>query len=164
MSRHYERERALQHRLEEVLQRALPDVHVLEVELDDPQELVRVFVDYADGVGLDECEAVTRAIRDECPDHRLEVSSPGIERPLRAPAHFRAALGRHVRLRRRGAHRAGRFEIVAVDDSEGVTVRPEGGESVVVPFDEIVRCRLVVDDPFAAAGTPRGAKRKERGS
>jgi len=158
MARHFERERELQGRIEAELQPALPQIEVLEVELDEPQQKVTVYIDSADGVGFEECTAVTHVIRDTCPDHELEVSSPGIERPLRRAEHFAAVVGEQVRIRQQGRHRASVVEVLAVDATAGVTVRPEGGEERVVPFDEIVRCKLVVKDPFAAA-----AALKEKG-
>lgn len=158
MARHFDRERDLQHRIQAVLDDAIPDIEVLDVELNEPQERVVVFIDRPDGIGLEHCEAVTHAIRDTCPDHELEVSSPGIERPLRAPQHFVEHVGEKVRIREQGRHRASVVEILAVDEQAGVTVRPEGGDERVVPFGEIVRCKLVVDDPFAAAAKRQGGK------
>lgn len=156
MSRHYDRERDLQGRMEAVLASELPHIDVLDVELDDAQETVRVFVDRAEGIGFEDCEAVTHAIRDTCPDHALEVSSPGLERPMRAARHLRDVIGETVRLRREGVHRARNVEIVDVSDSDGMTVRPAGGEDELVPFEQIVRCKLVVGDPFAAASDRKG--------
>jgi ribosome maturation factor RimP len=158
MARHFERERALQDRIQAVLDSALPKYEVLDVVLDDPHEKVVVFVDSPDGIGLADCEAVTHAIRDTCPEHELEVSSPGIERPLRAPAQFREVLGEKVRIRQAGHHRATTAVVEAVDEQAGVTVRPEGGQARVVPFDELIRCRLVVEDPFAAAAARKGGR------
>lgn len=152
MSGHFERERELQGRIEAELQPALPEIEVLDVEIDDRAELVRVFIDHPDGIGFEECSAVNDVIRDTCPDHALEVSSPGLERPLRHARHFHEQVGQAVRMRQLGKHRAGLFQIVDVDDSDGVTVRPEGGDAIVVPFEQIVRCKLVAKDPFAAAG------------
>lgn len=156
MARHFDRERALQDRIQAELAPALPEVEVVEVELNEPQEKVTVYIDRPDGVGLGHCEAVTHAIRDTVPDHELEVSSPGIERPLRRPEHFRSAVGEKVRLREQGRHRATVVRVLDVDDAEGVTVRPEGGEERIVAFDDIVRCKLVVEDPFAVASKRKG--------
>lgn len=165
--RHADRERELQGRLEATLARALPEVEVLDVELDDARETVRVFIDTEAGVGFEECEAVTHAIRDECPDHALEVSSPGLERPLRYPQHFAQHVGEQVRLRRAGSHRAGVFELVRVDEpgteGAGITVRPEGGEELVVPFADVVRCKLVAEDPFASSSSSAGSRKHRKG-
>ena len=147
----HSRERDLQHRIEAVLESVLPALEVLDVELNGPQEKVVVYIDSADGVGFAECEATSHALRDAgtCDDFELEVSSPGIERPLRSAEHFRAQLGSTVRLRQAGRHKASVVVVEGVDDEHGVTVRPDGSDARVVPFDQIVRCRLVVEDPFA---------------
>jgi len=151
--RHFDRERALHDRIQAALEPALPQIEVIEVELNEPQEKVTVYIDSPTGIELGDCEAVTHAIRETCPDHELEVSSPGIERPLRAPGHFRDAVGARARVRQQGRHKASVVEIVQVDDA-GVTVRPVGADdsqSRMIAFNEIVRCKLVVEDPFAAA-------------
>ncbi|MCW2950169.1 MAG: ribosome maturation factor RimP [Thermoleophilia bacterium] len=160
MSRHFDRERELQRLIEATLAPTLPQVEVLEVELDEPRETVRLFVDAPEGVGFDLCTQVNDVIRDTCPDQALEVSSPGMERPLRSPQSFEAVIGEQVRLRRAEVLRARTVTVVAVDPVQGVTVQPADGETYVVPFDEIVRCRLVVKDFFAAAERARGAKKK----
>ncbi len=156
MARHFDRERELQHRMQAVLDDVLPDIEVLDLELNEPQEKVTVYIDSPEGIGIEHCEAVTHAVRDTCPDHELEVSSPGIERPLRTARHFEDAIGEHVRIREQGRHRASVVEVLAVDEGSGVTVRPEGGDERVVQFGDIVRCKLVVEDPFAAAAKRKG--------
>lgn len=161
MPRHFDNERALQAEIESVLGEAMPAADVLDVELDSPRETVRVYVDHPDGVGLDRCTEVTHLIRDTCPDFSLEVSSPGMERPLRRPEHFAAVIGQPVRLRQQDRHRASRVDVVSVDAAAGVTVRNPEGEERVVPFDEIVRCRLVVDDPFAAAAAHKSSQEEQ---
>ncbi len=159
MARHFDRERELQDRLQATVSASLPEVEIIEVELNEPQEKVVVYIDRPgtdDGVAIEHCEAVTHAIRDEVPDHELEVSSPGIERPLRTAAHFVEHVGERVRIREQGRHRASIVEVLAVDEASGVTVRPDGGDERVVPFNDIVRCKLVVEDPFAAAAKRKG--------
>ena len=68
--------------------------------------ILRLYIDSVDGIGVDDCEAVSRqvgAIMDvEDPissQYSLEVSSPGIERPLFKVAHYQRFLGHDVRLR-----------------------------------------------------------------
>lgn len=160
MSRHFDRERELQRLIEASLAPALPQVEVVDVELDEPREAVRLFIDQLEGVGFELCAEVTELIRPLCGDRSIEVSSPGMERPLRAPATFEAVIGEDVRLRREGVLRARTARVVSVDPEEGVTMLPVDGDEYVVPFDEIVRCRLVVKDFFAAAEKARGAKKK----
>jgi hypothetical protein len=79
----------------------------------------------------------------------------GVVGGLRSAAHFADVLGERVRIREQGRHRASVVEVLAVDDA-GVTVQPDGGEQRLVPFDEIIRCKLVVEDPFAAAAQRMG--------
>src|SRR6188472_2242086 len=52
------------------------------------RESLRLFIDHPDGVGLDLCERVTMQVRDLLGDFALEVSSPGIDRPLAKPEHY----------------------------------------------------------------------------
>lgn len=70
------------------------------------RQILRVTIDSADGVDIDDCEAVHRAIdpildeADPIPvQYYLEVSSPGVERDLRTPAHFEYALGQRIDLK-----------------------------------------------------------------
>lgn len=160
MSRHFDKERELQARIQATIAPALPQVTVLDLELDEPRESVRIFIDAPEGVGFDLCTQVNDIAHDVVPDHALEVSSPGMERPLRAPETFEAVVGEDVRLRQAGHQRARTMKVVSVDAAEGVTFQPVDGEEFVVPFGEIVRCRLVVKDYFAAAEKARAAKKK----
>ena len=60
---------------------------------------LRLFIDHPDGVDLGLCERVTAQLRDLLEEWALEVSSPGPERPLTKPEHFRRFIGRRVRVR-----------------------------------------------------------------
>src|SRR6476659_5611585 len=62
---------------------------------------LRVFIDHPDGVTLELCERVTLRLNDLRERYSLEVSSPGRERPLTKPAHFRRFVGRRARVRTR---------------------------------------------------------------
>ena len=79
-------------------------------------------------------------LRDYLRDYSVDVSSPGIERPLRTQSHFRNAVGRRVALRTEARNRV-RGEVVAVGE-RSVTVKTEG-ESIDVPYDSIVRGNLI---------------------
>lgn len=68
-------------------------------------QIIRVFVDRVGGITLDQCEAISRRLSDELDseeiipgDYRLEVSSPGVDRPLRSAADFRRNLNRDVEI------------------------------------------------------------------
>ena len=77
-----------------------PDVEVLLAEVLGGRCL-RVYIDHPDGVTLALCERVTMLLSDERERYSLEVSSPGSERPLTKPAHFRRFVGRRARVRTR---------------------------------------------------------------
>lgn len=134
----YDKERALEREIRGKVEEALPGVEVLAVELSGPERFT-VYVDRAEGVDLALCERVTRVLSDYLREYGVDVSSPGPERPLRTPEHFRHALGRRVRLKTEG--RKLRGEVTRAGD-EAVTVAADGGE-VDIPYGEIVRGNLI---------------------
>ena len=78
--------------------------------------------------------------------YALEVSSPGPERPLSKPEHFRRFLGRRARVRTRGDHDGRRSftgELIGASDDR-VTVAADTGV-VSIPYAEIMRSNLVGD-------------------
>src|ERR1700731_830211 len=91
---------ALQTDIETRLAAAEPDVEVLLAEVVGGRCL-RVFIDHPDGVTLAMCERVTLLLGDLRERYSLEVSSPGTERPLTKPAHFRRFVGSRARVRTR---------------------------------------------------------------
>jgi len=118
--------------------------------------LVRLFVDKPGGIGLEDLQAVSEevsAILDaEDPvasSYVLEVSSPGLDRPLRNEADFRRFLGRLARLSsyepvdgRR--HWTGR--LAAVEDGLlNVCLEKEGGIVARIPLEKIASARLEVE-------------------
>jgi len=90
----------LQTQIEDRLAAAAPDIEVLLAEVSGGRCL-RVFIDHPDGVTLAMCERVTLLLGDMRERYSLEVSSPGRERPLTKPAHFRRFVGRRARVRTR---------------------------------------------------------------
>lgn len=139
----YEQERQLQREVAATVEGRLPDVEVLAVELGGPERLT-VFIDHPDGVDHALCERVTDVLRDYLDRYTLDVSSPGLERPLRTPAHFAGILGRRAAIRTRhevAGRKRFRGEVVAADDRE-VTLATDGGP-VEVPYDAIARGNLI---------------------
>ncbi|HZT85889.1 MAG TPA: hypothetical protein VE984_10820 [Gaiellaceae bacterium] len=134
-----EKERQLQEEIAPRVERDLPDVDVLAVELLTPSRF-RVYIDHPDGVDHALCERVTDVLRDYLREYSVEVSSPGLDRPLRRREHFQAALGRRVRLRTAG--RKLRGEILSAGD-ETVTVAASDGAETEIPYHEIVRANLI---------------------
>jgi len=122
-----------------------PEVEVLLAEVVGGR-IVRLFIDHPDGVSLALCERVTNhlaAIRER---YALEVSSPGSERPLSKPEHFRRFVGRRAKVRTRGAHEGRRsFTGELLDASEAeVTVAADTGV-VSIPYSDIHRSNLLGD-------------------
>ena len=135
----YEKERTLESDITRRVEGELPGVEVLAVELTGPERFT-VYVDRPEGVDHALCGEVTRVLSDYLRDYSVDVSSPGIERPLRKPEHFRGAVGRTVRLKT--AERAKvRGEITRADE-DSVTVAANGHE-LDIPYDQIVRGNLI---------------------
>ena len=119
------------------------------------------------GVTADDCAGISRSLERFLessamvgPRYVLEVSSPGIERPLRWPEHWRRFVGRRARVRARAIGGRREVEIVAVPDDGHVTLRPEGGGEVTVAMDEIHEATLVVRFEPAGKPGPKGAGKR----
>lgn len=103
------------------------------------------------GVSAGDCAFVSRRLErwlDETAilgsRYILEVSSPGIERPVRWPEHWQRFVGREVCARIRGRGRV-RATIVRVPDTRSVVLRLEDGEEVEVLLSDVGEAKLVVD-------------------
>jgi ribosome maturation factor RimP len=120
-----------------------PDVELVALDRVSPDRL-RVVVDREGGVDLAACERVTRHLRDLLVEYSLEVSSPGPERPLTKPEHYRRYLGRRARVRTREEHDGRRSftgELVGATDRE-VTVAADDGV-VSIPYTDVKRGNLL---------------------
>jgi ribosome maturation factor RimP len=119
---------------------------ILQVRVDRPDSRP------GQGVTADDCAAISRSLERFLesramvgPRYVLEVSSPGVERPLRWPEHWRRFVGRHARVRAAPLPGRARVEILSVPDEEHVVLRLEDGSELTVPFDAIREAALVVD-------------------
>jgi ribosome maturation factor RimP len=142
----------LQTEIEERLAEREPDVEVLLAEVVGGGTL-RVFIDHPEGVTLALCERVTVALTPLRERYSLEVSSPGSERPLTKPDHFRRFVGRRARVRTRRdqlalssqpsslGRRSYTGELVGASDSE-ITLAADG-TLVSIPYAQIRRSNLV---------------------
>ena len=139
MAATHDKERQLTREIAAKVEGAVPGTEVLAVELNGPDRFT-VFVDHVGGVDHALCARVTDVLRDYLREYSVDVSSPGVERPLRKQAHFRSAVGRRVALRTQERNRV-RGEVVAAGERT-VTVKTSG-ESVDVPYDSIVRGNLI---------------------
>jgi ribosome maturation factor RimP len=138
---------ALQADIEQRLAVSEPDIEVLLAEVVGGRCL-RVYIDHPDGVTLAMCERVTGLLNELRERYSLEVSSPGIERPLTKPAHFRRFVGRRARVRSRhplpvGERPVRSFtgELVGASEDE-VTLAADGGV-IAIPYSEIRRSNLI---------------------
>jgi ribosome maturation factor RimP len=144
---------ALQTEIETRLEVSEPEVEVLLAEVSGTT--LRLFIDHPDGVTLALCERVSGRLNDYRERYSLEVSSPGMDRPLTKPQHYSRFLGRHARVRLRDApaptdspdanplvgHRSVTGELVGASEEE-VTIAADAGV-VTIPYDQIARSNLI---------------------
>jgi ribosome maturation factor RimP len=145
MRRTAEQERvALQ--VEAMLAEQFTDVELVDVVLrGGRQPAVTLFVDRPAGVDLELCTAVSGALDDLRATYALEVSSPGLDRPLTRPAHFERAVGGAIVVRTE-APVAGcsNFRGLLVSASEdGIQIAPEDGEPLSLAYQDIARAHVV---------------------
>jgi ribosome maturation factor RimP len=123
-----------------------PGVEVLAVETTGARRApsLRIFLDREGGVDLDLCARVTRHLRDLLREYRIEVSSPGPERPLTKLDHYRRFMGRRVRVRTNEAIEGRndfKGELIGADEN-GVALAGEWG-TVTIPHERIRRSNLI---------------------
>jgi ribosome maturation factor RimP len=139
-------------RLEKVVE---PAVTGLGYELVDAQasnggRLLRLFVDKPGGITLDDCAAIsrhlTRVLAVEGIDYeRLEVSSPGLDRPLRKERDFARFAGQKAEVRMRTPDASGRRKFVGVlrgAQAGQVSLEMEG-QTVALALQDVDKARLV---------------------
>ena len=103
-----------------------------------------MYVDHPGGVDHALCARVTDVLRGYLERYTIDVSSPGVERPLRKPGHFRNVVGRRAAIRTRDeirGRRRFRGEVLAAGE-RSVTVRA-GEDDFDIPYEAIVRGNLI---------------------
>ena len=117
---------------------------ILQVRVDRPDSRP------GQGITADDCAGISRSLERFLesramvgPRYVLEVSSPGLERPLRWPEHWRRFIGRQARVRAGSLTGRQRVEILAVPDDERVIVRREDGSEISLRLDEIREATLI---------------------
>jgi ribosome maturation factor RimP len=116
-------------------------------------ETLRLYIDHPDGVDLALWEWVTNQLRDLLQEWSLEVSSPGADRPLTKPEHFRRFMGRRVRVRTREAiegQRSFTGTLTAADERRVRLDAPAG--EVEIPLSRIRRSNLLPDRSTSVEG------------
>ena len=123
---------------------------LVELQASNGGRLLRLFIDKAGGIGVEDCAAVSRqlsrVLEVEGVDYeRLEVSSPGLDRPLRRERDFARFAGRKAEVRMRTADASGRRKYVGLVRSatQGLVALEVDGKIVELAFGDIDRARLV---------------------
>jgi ribosome maturation factor RimP len=131
-------------------------LELVEVELLRPRRgrsTLRLFLDREGGITLEEIARVSRVVADLLDvydlipeSYRLEVSSPGLTRPLKKPEDYRRYTGRLARITTRGALAGKQVFLGILQGLDGDEVRIQEGEALYrLPLAEIARARLEID-------------------
>jgi ribosome maturation factor RimP len=158
-------------RVRELVAPMLRDLEVTLYDIEFTGGSLRLLIDRDGGVGLDTITTVSRLVSRELDasdavpgSYTLEVSSPGLERPLRTPEHFRAVVGDEITVKcvalRGGSRRVA--GVLTSSDDDGITVADADGVPHRVAYDDIAKARTV----FAwategSAGAGRGPTTKK---
>lgn len=125
------------------------------------RQTLQIMIERKDGKNLvvDDCAAVSRAISDLLDEkdpidgkYSLEVSSPGIDRPLTKPEHFARFVGYETKIETdESVEGRKRFkgQIVALDDGKVIRFDMDGKE-YKIPFDAVAKAKLVLNDELWA--------------
>jgi ribosome maturation factor RimP len=141
----------IEERIEARLREAEPEVELLALERPAGERL-RLVIDSEGGVDIATCERVTALFRELLESWSLEVSSPGPERPLTKPEHFRRFVGHRVRVRTREqvqGHKSFTGRLTGADE-ESVSI-DSGDGPVSIPFTSVRRSNLLSDGSEVAA-------------
>ena len=123
---------------------------LVDVQASNGGRLLRLFIDKPGGVGLEDCAAVSRQLSrvfevEGIDYERLEVSSPGLDRPLRKGADFARFAGQKAEVRMRTPDASGRRKFVGVlrGAAEGRVNLELEGRLVALALDDLERAKLV---------------------
>ena len=123
---------------------------LVELQASNGGRLLRLFIDKPGGVGVQDCAAVSRQLSrvlevEGVAYERLEVSSPGLDRPLRQAGDFARFAGHKAEVRMRTPDASGRRRFVGVlrgAEAGQVSLEMEG-QQVALALDDVERARLV---------------------
>jgi ribosome maturation factor RimP len=123
---------------------------LVDVQVSNGGRMLRVFIDKPGGINVDDCAAVSRQLTRVLPVEgvdfeRLEVSSPGLDRPLRKTGDFERFAGQKAEVRMRTPDATGRRKFVGVlRGAAGGQVQVEfDGQTVALALDDIDRAKLI---------------------
>ena len=139
---------------------ALPVLEEMELELVEVQYrreqsgwVLRLIIDKQEGISLEDCAAVSREISqlldiEDFVDqaYNLEVSSPGLNRPLKSMADFERFTGRMAKIKTIEPIAGEHVFIGRIKKTEGETIILEiGRKEVTMPFSQVARARLEIE-------------------
>ena len=114
---------------------------------------LRLYIDHPDGISVDDCAAVSEAVsdlldeEDPIPEaYHLEVSSPGVDRPLRRRADYDRFSGETVRVKTYGpvsGQRSFTGTLQGVEEDEVIVDTPEG--QFRIPLEQVAKAHLVAE-------------------
>ncbi len=126
----------------------------VEVEWDASEGTLRVFIDGENGIVMSDCLKANSVLVESTDldllvkgDYRLEISSPGIERPLRKPEHFTRYIGQNIKIKLFGSiedRGHGTGKLLGVDAENVVSLQLATGVWSV-PLQEIRKARLLYE-------------------
>jgi ribosome maturation factor RimP len=123
---------------------------LVDLQASNGGRLLRLFIDKPGGVGLEDCAAVSRQLSrvfevEGIDYERLEVSSPGLDRPLRKGADFARFAGHKAEVRMRTPDATGRRRFVGVlrGAQDGQVEMELEGHKVQLALEDVERARLV---------------------
>jgi ribosome maturation factor RimP len=132
-----------------------PEIELVDVEYgkEGPDWILRVFIDKEGGVSLDDCEKVSRRLSSSLDDvdpipgsYSLEVSSPGLERPLTRDAHFERFAGRLVRIKTYAPYQGRKsWEGRLLGLKDGTVLVEVENEVVKIPRDQVAKANLAIE-------------------
>jgi ribosome maturation factor RimP len=120
---------------------------------DPSNRVLEVYVDSADGITIETCSQISRSIAEDAEavgllrgTYRLEVSSPGSDRPLKFPWQYRKHAGRRFKIPAQAATgRTTRTGVLRLADEEGIVIEEDGTRAEVrLGFDSIVEAKVVL--------------------
>ena len=167
--------------MKDVLEKIIaPIVDDMSLELYDMEfvkeggtRILRLFIDREEGVSLNDCEMVSRAVEavldqaDPIPhSYRLQVGSPGIERKLTKPDHYHKSIGKKIRIKLFAPIKISETQnqktfagVLMEYTDKNICIKTNSDEKMCFPNTQVASCRLFVfDDP----GKQTNSKRRSR--
>ena len=129
---------------------------------------LRIFIDAPGGITVSDCEQVSRRISDVLDveniiegNYTLEISSPGLDRPLAKQEHFEQAQGKDVSIRMQSPHLGRRkFRGLLLEVRNNAVLVEVDGEPYELLYNEMQRANLVCEVDFGATSRKRRAREK----